>query len=550
MPDYTPTIPNFTELSAIGPEIILTVGMCVALLLPLLAQDLCRKSNKPMVLIGILTCAFAAMAALIDLNSPSLAGSGHTFFFGTLAIDPFSQSVKLLILLFTIFVFFQFLILGERTRIAVTDAPDYVSLILGAVLGMCLMASASNLLVMFIALETASFPSFALAGFRKTTKQGPEASLKYVLFGSVASAIMIYGLSLLYGQYGTLDLHDLALLIAETGPTWGLALGVFGLAIGVGFKLSAFPVHFWCPDVFEGASMEITTFLSIASKGAAVALLLRITQTLGHASMLAEQYEVIRGVTIFLGIIGALTATWGNLAALRQDNIKRLLAYSSIAHAGYMTMACALLARSMSHVNDDPLLATDLASALLFYMFVYFFMNLGAFTLAGLIERGSGSLLISQWVGLWRRNTAMAILLLVILGSLFGFPPLGGFWAKVLIGLEMWRGDAWWMVAVLLANTVISSYYYLLKPAYYMFFMEDAGLPRIETNTRGVLLAGACAVVAVVTLAPQVVTTWTEREAKILLRDRPIGRELMDGEAAAESLLVEEATPVAAAGSR
>ncbi|MFG0251999.1 MAG: NADH-quinone oxidoreductase subunit N, partial [Phycisphaerales bacterium JB038] len=370
MPDFTPTIPDFTQLSAIGPELILALGMCVALLLPLLAQDLCRKSNKPMLLVGIVTCALAALAALVDLGSESLAGDGHTFFLGTLTIDPFSQAVKVLILVFTILVFVQFSFLGLRKQIPVTDSPDYVSLILGAVLGMCLMASASNLLMMFIAIETASFPSYALAGFRKTTKQGPEASLKYVLFGSVASAIMLYGLSMLYGQYGTLDFHTLAAEAAASGPTWGLALGVFGLLIGIGFKLSLFPVNFWCPDVFEGASMEITTFLSIASKGAAVALLLRLTQTFGHAAMLADQMQIVTGVTIFIGIMGGITATWGNLAALRQDSIKRMLAYSSIAHAGYMTMACALLGRAMFRVNDDPAMASILANANLFYLVI------------------------------------------------------------------------------------------------------------------------------------------------------------------------------------
>jgi NADH-quinone oxidoreductase subunit N len=537
MPDYTPAIPNFTQLSAIGPEIILAMGMCVALLLPLLAQDLCRKSNKPMLLVGMVTCALAALAALTDLGSDSLAGDGHTFFFGTLTIDPFSQTVKALILVFTILVFLQFSFLGLRKQVPITDSPDYVSLILGAVLGMCLMASASNLLMMFIAIETASFPSYALAGFRKTTKEGPEASLKYVLFGSVASAIMLYGLSMLYGQYGTLDFHTLAAEAAASGPTWGLALGVFGIMIGVGFKLSLFPVHFWCPDVFEGASMEITTFLSIASKGAAVALLLRVTQTIGHAAVAAEQFEMLTGITIFIGVMGGITATWGNLAALRQDSIKRMLAYSSIAHAGYMTMACALLGRSFSRINDDPAMATNLANALLFYLVIYFFMNLGAFTLAGLIEKGSGTLAISKWTGLARRSPAVALLMLVLLGSLFGFPPLGGFWGKVLIGFEMWNGGAWWLLAILLANTVISSYYYLLRPAYFMFMAPDEGLPRLTVDTRGLVLAGVCAAVVVITLAPQTVMSWTSRDARMLLQT-PVVEEV-EAAAPAEAILEE-----------
>ncbi|HEB60914.1 MAG TPA: NADH-quinone oxidoreductase subunit N [Phycisphaeraceae bacterium] len=515
--DLQPVIPSFTQLSAIAPEIILTLGMCVALLLPLFARDLCRRNNKAITAVGMVTVLAALFAALTDLGSPSLAGSGHAFFHGTLVIDPFSQSVKALILLFTFLVFLQFIFTGSRREIAATDAPDYITLFLGATLGMCLMVSASNLLMMFVALEAASFPSFGLAAFRKNSKLGPEAGLKYVLFGSVASAIMLYGLSMFYGQYGTLDLHELAAAIAQSGPTWGLALGIFGLMIGVGFKLSAFPVHFWCPDVFEGASMEITTFLSVASKGAAVALLLRIMFTLGAAPGMESQPGLLNGITLFVGLTGGATATWGNLAALRQDNIKRMLAYSSIGHAGYMIMGCALVGRATYHVGDDPALATALASAILFYLFIYLFMNLGAFTIAGLIERAGGTLFVSNWTGFWRRNALLSLLLLVCLGSLFGFPPLGGFWGKVFIALEMWRDGAWWLVAILLTNTVISSYYYLLRPAYYMFMVQDKGQPRVVAGSRGVILAGISALVLLLAAVPTPISRWADGRAVMLL---------------------------------
>ncbi|MCK4873412.1 MAG: NADH-quinone oxidoreductase subunit N [Phycisphaerales bacterium] len=515
MSDYSLTIPSLTQLTAIFPELVLTIGMCIALLLPLFARDLVKRSNVVMTWIGIITCAVALVGTLIHLASPSLAEAGHFFFYHTLAVDRFSQSVKVLILFFTICIFLQYIVIGSRKQIRPTDAPDYVSLILGATMGMCLMASASNFLMMFIAIEAASFPSYALAGFRKNSKLGPEASLKYVIFGAAATAIMLYCLSMLYGQYGTLDMHAVAAAVAEQGASLGLAVGMFGLMIGIGFKLSAFPVHFWCPDVFEGAAMEITTFLSFASKAAAVALLLRVMMTFGAAEGIDP--HVATGLTVFVGLTGGATATWGNLVALRQDNIKRMLAYSSIGHAGYMIMACALVGRATAYVDNGT--AGALTSAILFYLIIYLFMNLGAFTIAGLIEQQTGSLRISDWSGFWRRNALLGIMLLICLGSLFGFPPLGGFWGKVLIGLEMWRDGMWWLVAILLINTVISAYYYLLRPAYYMFMVKDEGRPTIPVRAPGLILAGVCAAVLVLTAAPQKIMNWTNHHAVMLLTD-------------------------------
>jgi NADH-quinone oxidoreductase subunit N len=512
MPEYEPVIPGLTQLIAIFPEIVLTVGMCVALIVPLFAREATKRSHAPMLWIGLVTCIVAIIGTAVELVSDSLAGGGHFFYFETLAIDRFSQTVKLLILAFTCCVFWQYLVTGGRKSMRPIDTPDYVSLVLGAALGMCLMASASNFLMMFVAMEAASFPSYALAGFRKHSKLGPEASLKYILFGAAATAIMLYGLSMLYGQYGSLDFHVVAAAVAEQGGSWGLALGMLGLVLGVGFKLSAVPVHFWCPDVFEGASIEITTFLSFASKGAAVALLLRIMMNFGAAGV---DPATAQWLTALVGIVGGLTATWGNLAALRQDNLKRMLAYSSIGHAGYMMMACSLVGRGTTFVDGG--IALELSSFLLFYLFIYLFMNLGAFTVAGLVEQATGSLRISDMTGMWRRNMLLGLILIVCLASLFGMPPLGGFFGKVLIGLSMWRDGQWWLVAILLVNTVISAYYYLLRPALAMFIAEDDDRPAIEAPGGGVLLAGICAVVLVIAMVPQVITSWTDRTGVMIL---------------------------------
>src|SRR5215203_379850 len=259
---------------------------------------------------------------------------------------------------------------------------------------MSLMASASNLLMLFMAVEMASLPSYVLAGFRKTHRVGAEASLKYVLFGAATSAVMVYGLSMLYGLYGTLQLYSTTsadgahvaglaeMMTRSPGGAALLVIAVFGIIVGVGFKVSAVPFHFWCPDVFEGASIDVSAFLSVASKGAALALLLRVLMTFAAGANFHDGPGLsLTALATVVGVIGAITATVGNTSAFVQTNIKRLLAYSSIAHAGYMLCALSLLVRGAKAQADfDP--TGEAARAILIYLAIYMFMNLGAFTVA------------------------------------------------------------------------------------------------------------------------------------------------------------------------
>jgi NADH-quinone oxidoreductase subunit N len=381
------------------------------------------------------------------------------------------------------------------------DGPEYFTLLLAATLGMALMGSASNLLMLFMAVEMASLPSYVLAGFRKTHRIGAEASLKYVLFGAATSAVMAYGLSLLYGLYGTLQLYTtqagpgLAELMVVQGATSPLlVVAVFGLIVGVGFKISAVPFHFWCPDVFEGASIDVTTFLSVASKGAGLVLLLRVAMAVAEAA----GYQPI-GVTtwtaVVIGVLGSLTCTVGNTAAYFQNNIKRLLAYSSIAHAGYMLCAVSLLVR---HGQDLPDPGNAAAQAVLVYLAVYVFMNLGAFTVAALVARQAGTEDLSGYRGLGRRSPLLAGCMTVFLLSLIGLPPLAGFWAKVNVLLVLIQNGGWWwvLVAVIGVNTIVSAFYYfrVIKPMY----LESSDAPSFTPGPLGTGLGVACAVVLVV----------------------------------------------------
>src|SRR5438045_6912352 len=196
---------------------------------------------------------------------------------------------------------------------------------------MSLVSSASNRLMLFMAVETASLPSYVLAGFRKTNRIGAEPSLKYVLFGAAASAVMVYGLSILYGLYGTLQVDELARAMIGGGAASSalLAVSIFGIIVGVGFKISAVPFHFWCPDVFEGASIDVSAFLSVASKGAGLVLLLRVLMVLAASVGYHDVPGVsLTAIAIVIGVIGSITATVGNTSAFVQTNIKRLLAYS------------------------------------------------------------------------------------------------------------------------------------------------------------------------------------------------------------------------------
>ncbi|HEX2972110.1 MAG TPA: NADH-quinone oxidoreductase subunit N [Tepidisphaeraceae bacterium] len=377
------------------------------------------------------------------------------------------------------------------------------------------MASTSNLLMIFLAMELASLPSYILAGFRKVDLVGSEASLKYVLFGAATSSIMVYGLSMLYGMYGTLQLDVLALKLSQAGGI-PLVLAVTGIIVGVGFKISAVPFHFWCPDVFEGAGVDVSAFLSVASKGAGLTLLLRVVMTMAH-SLGYGTSELLTSLALVIGVLGAITCTVGNTAAYVQTNIKRLLAYSSIAHAGYMLCALSLVVKGHAAPQQaDP--ASIAAQAILLYLAVYLFMNLGAFTVAGLIHRATGSENINDYAGLGRRNPLLSASMAVCLFSLVGLPPFAGFGAKLNIMYVLGQNGSWWwiLVAVIGLNTVFSLYYYarILR----IMYLVDSDQAPIRVHPLGGALSVACAAMLIfMLLAFSPLMKLTERYAKLYM---------------------------------
>jgi NADH-quinone oxidoreductase subunit N len=476
-------------LRPFAPEVVLILTIVANLLTPFFVT---RRSNLACGIVSFIGIVLALVFTLF------IGTTNHTCFHGLLVTDAASIFWKMLLLIFVAGVMLIWLATTSATMHD-GDGPEFFALLLGATLGMCLMASTSNLLMLAIAMEMASLPSYVLAGFRKTHRLGAEASLKYVLFGAASSGIMVYGLSLLYGLFGSLQLENIAAAMngpaaIGTGGSALLAVALAALIIGIGFKVAAVPFHFWCPDVFEGAEIDVSAFLSVASEGAALILLLRVVSTLaaGMAYRSTPGFS-LSAVSVAIGLLGAITATAGNTGAFVQTNIKRLLAYSSIAHAGYMMCAISMLVRG-PEIRAGLDLTGSATQALLLYLAVYLFMNLGAFTAAALIDRQTGSEAIADYAGLGRRSPWLALCMAIFMVSLVGLPPLAGFNAKLYIILALGAAGGWWwaLVAVIGVNTVLSLYYYL-RVVKVMYFHESK-LPSFFPNPIGLGVSAFCAV--------------------------------------------------------
>jgi NADH-quinone oxidoreductase subunit N len=450
------------DLLAFLPELILC-GTIVAMLLARLATRLSRAH------LGVFAL-FASGAALVAaLGEWPAAGSargpipdtgGTPGFSGLLVFDLFGLYMRAFLLVFLCLSLWLSLVTGIPDR---DDSADYTTLLVGGTLGMMLMASANHLLTTFVAIEMASVPSYALAGFLKGRRQGSEAALKYVVYGASAAGIMLYGISLITGAYGTGSFPAIARAIADSqsGLPLPVGIGVACVLIGLGFKLAAVPFHFWCPDVFEGAAAEVGAFLSVASKAAALALTARFLFTLGAAGGDGQGDQAGSTLALVWAVFAAVTATFGNLAALAQTNLKRLLAYSTIAHAGFMMMALVPLGPRM-------------VGPALYYVSAYLLMNLGAFAVVALVRNQTGSEELDAYRGLARRSPGLAVGMAFFLLSLLGLPPLAGFAAKFQVFAALYETGrtvgtpdpvlGWLYFGLLVVaalNTAISAGYYL-----------------------------------------------------------------------------------------
>jgi NADH-quinone oxidoreductase subunit N len=475
-----------------APELTLCVTI-VAMLLARLPRWGFRINAVYIALIGSLVGLYYAVPGN-DISRTEL-------FDGLLVYDAFTAYFRSVLFLFLVLFLIFTRLSGIPDR---EDSPDFYTLVLGGTLGMCLMASANHLLTVFLGVEMASVPSYALAGILKGRRQSSEAALKYSIYGAGTAGVMLYGISLLAGVLGTCHLPTIAHQLLNLTPELlaqrqtVLMLGGLMVSVGLAFKLSAVPFHFWCPDVFEGASAEVNAFLSVASKAAALALLVRVAIGFTHApgepapavaaerptivhtvayraatehdaaldvdeeDKAAAQASVARSVRRFVvglvSLLAAMTCTFGNLAAYNQTNIKRLLAYSTIAHAGYMMMP---VAAAIQLSGEHPDQACDALASLAFYVGVYLFMNLGAFAIVAFLRNTLRSEQIADYSGLIGRSPVLVICFATILISLIGLPPLAGFAAKFAVFRYLVGANLYLLLVIAGLNTALSLFYYL-----------------------------------------------------------------------------------------
>jgi NADH-quinone oxidoreductase subunit N len=449
------SLDNLQSLTWFFPEIAITVGVIAIIIWDLISAGLNRiRGIVVITLAALLTSGFLSLAYLMR----QLAGltPSMTLFGGLLAFDPFSHLFRML------FAFVAAIVIvfaapssetgaGTRKR---RGAGEFFTLLLIITLGLNLMVMSRNLLMIYLSLEMVSVISFVMAGFKIDNRKSAEGALKYVIFGGMASGIMLYGMSWLFGISQSLDIGEIGNQIAMATAQNGrvplvILLGVVCMLGGLGYKISAAPFHMWTPDVYEGAPTSITAFLSVGPKAAGFAVLIRFFEEGVKAT---THYDGrLTPWAMIAGLIAMATMTVGNFSALHQSNIKRMLAFSSIAHAGYMLLGFCVFDQQGKQ-------------AIMFYLLTYALMNLGAFlVVAAVAERNGGNEDITTYNGLGSRSPVLAIMMAIFLFSLTGLPPFAGFIGKFYIFASLLHvGGRWnWILATVgVLNSVVSLFYY------------------------------------------------------------------------------------------
>ncbi len=490
------SLSNIESLGAFWPELFLTGAIVLAVLVDLAS----RAGGRGWVAV----ISFAALAAATTATVRLYGHEPSLLFSGMVALDPLANYAKLLVYVCTGLVLWISYLSPDTSELRM---GEYAALLLTAALGMSLMASATNLLMAFVAVEMVSIPSYVLAGYLKHNPRSSEAALKYVLYGAASSGVMLYGLTLLFGLTGSTDLFALANQLGPETPHRLVLLVAVGFVLaGLGFKISSVPFHFWTPDVYEGAPIPVAAFLSVASKAAGLILMLRFFLT-GLATPGSDGGWLAVGQIDWPSLIGwiaAATMTVGNLAALGQRNIKRLLAYSTVAHAGYMLMGFVAL----SHLG---------VRAMLIYLAVYLLMNLGAFFVVALVARGARGEDIQTYRGLGARSVVLSVTMAIFMFSLTGLPPTAGFVGKLYLFSALIQKHVYWLAIVGIVNSVISLFYYarVVKA----MFLEEGELPPVRVGFGAAALLWALAVPTVVLgiYWPPLVR-WVEQSAVLIGR--------------------------------
>ncbi len=418
---------------ALAPELVLTATACIVLVVDLFMPREAKWVAMPLSAAGILATA-AAVVSLVGDERTTLGGAFEVNDFALLFKGLFC-AIGLIVLALS----FNYFRVGRYQQ------GEYYFLMLCSLLGGLVMASARDLVSIFIAIELISIPAIVMTGMRKADAKSNEAALKFFLFSVLSSAVMLYGMSLVYGATGHLQVDAIRNAITRADEPL-IILSVFFLVVGFAFKISAVPFHFWAPDTYEGAPSPVAAFLSTASKiGGFVGLLILMFRAFPQVS------DTWRPA---FAVLAVLTMTFGNLIALRQQHIIRLLAYSGIAQSGYVLVTLALIKPGNELENDQAF------QSALIYLAIYALMDLGAFAAAISFARRGGTYFIADYSGLWRRSPVLATLMAGFLLSLAGVPPMAGAWAKLFVFLAAVDRNAL-LAGIMAVNAVIGAWYYL-----------------------------------------------------------------------------------------
>ena len=483
------------DWAGLAPILALLGGGVLVLVLGLLRSRFVRETIVPAV-------ALVAFAATIGLAA--WRWNHHaSLVSGALASDDFALAITSICCAAGIFG-----VLLSWRSLAAREAGqgEYYALVLTTCSGLMFLAAARDLITIFLALELSSIPQYILAGWGKDQKSS-EAGLKYLLLGAIASSLLLYGMALLYGVTGTTLLDGIAQSIQTDGESYRalLVLSMVLMIAGFGFKMAVVPFQMWVPDVYQGAPTPVAAFLSVGSKAAAFAVVTRIFFLALPAKFLSDDWSMV------FAIIAAVSMTAGNLAAIVQTDIKRMLGYSSIAQAGTFMIGLA----AISVTGNEFTLG---ASAVLLYTATYAFTNLGAFVAIIAISQKIGSDQIKDYAGMWKRSPFLSLALAFCLVSLTGIPPTAGFWAKLYVFNAGMRADLTWLVMIGVANSVLSGYYYLAVVR--QMFLGDAedGRTIRTTPSIGMALSAATLGVLVFGILPMPLISAAENAVEIFAR--------------------------------
>ena len=460
---------NLNSLVFFWPELLLSVTILTAILADLFYS---KKDSFKVVYWSLGGMFLTYIAIRLQNIEPT------SLFMGTVAHDPFSQFFKILILISTAIVMLMSLVSGELKKYRM---GEYFSIMTIMTFGLFLMTSSIDILMVYLAIEIVSIMSFFLAGYLKRNSLSNEASLKYVIYGAFSSGIMLYGLSILFGLTGSTNFFEMqkAISLLGTDSNLALVLSTVFILVGFGYKISAVPFHFWTPDVYEGSPSTITAYLSIAPKAAGFALMLRFfNQVFGDMSIdISTSWSAINNVPWpeLIAVLSAATMTVGNLVAIQQNNVKRMLAYSSIAHAGYMMMAI-------------PMMSNSSIEGVMMYLIMYLFMNLGAFFVVIYVKDQIGGEDYNSFDGLGWKMPYVAIPMTLFMVALTGLPPTAGFVGKFYIFAAVIESGSrfYWLAFVGVINSVISLYYYI-RVVRHMYLLGERNDEFINPSSKLVL---------------------------------------------------------------